>query len=58
MQTTEIQAGVDYSYIGEYCTPKKFSTLPCLEEFCAAIDQEMQIWASNNASDESKLMDL
>ena len=58
MQPTEIQPSVDYSYIGEYCTPKKFSTLPCLEQFCAKIDHEMHIWATNNASVESKIMDL
>ena len=58
MQPTEIQPGVDYSYLGDFCTPKKFSTLPCLEEFCAAIDQEMHIWATNNASVESKIKDL
>ena len=58
MQPNKVRHGVDYSYLGEYCTPNKFSTLPCLEAFCAEIDKEMRVWATKNGSVESKFMDL
>ncbi len=48
----------DYSYIGDYCTPTQFAKLPCLQQFCAEIDYEMQAWAANNISVASKLEQL
>ncbi len=48
----------NYSYIGKFCTPTKFAQLPCLKDFCAAIDHEMNVWAKKNGSFQSKLTDL
>jgi hypothetical protein len=57
-QTNKISNSGDFSYIGEYCTPKKFVQLPCLKDFCAQIDQEMDVWAKKNGSFQMKMKEL
>lgn len=48
----------DFAYIGEYCTEAEFTKMPCLRDFCAEIDHEINVWKANNDSNESKLNQL